>query len=340
MAPDKLTPNDPRVTHHTFTINNTRSYHYILASPSTNPRATVLLIHGFPDLGFGWRYQVPHLLSRGLRVIVPDALGYGHSSAPQDLASYSLKSMSSDMIALANHVLGSEEEPIILGGHDWGGALVWRLALWYPDRIRAVFSVCTPYSPPSKAYLSPEQVVQRLPNFTYQLQLIGPDVEAKIKGEEVTRQFFNGIFGGRTPDGGGILVPSKGIIFDRLDKVGKTPLLTPEEVEVYVREYQRNGMRGPLNWYRTRKINYEEELELIQKGRGRITPPSLFVLATKDAALPPAMSAGMEAHFDKLERKEVEASHWALVEAADEVNAHVGRWLEGLLGGNGFKSSI
>lgn len=340
MAPDKLTPNDPRVTHHTFTIDDTKSYHYILANPSGTPRATVLLIHGFPDLGFGWRYQVPHLLSLGLRVIVPDALGYGRSSAPQDLASYSLKSMSADMIALSDHVLGSEKEPIILGGHDWGGALVWRLALWYPERIRAVFSVCTPYGPPSKTYLSPEQVVQRLPNFTYQLQLIGPEVEEKIKGETVTRQFFNGIFGGRAADGGGILEVSKGVVFERLDSIGNATLLTPEEVEFYAQEYQRNGMRGPLNWYRTRKVNYDEELELIEKGRGKIAAPSLFVLATKDSALPPAMSAGMEAYFDKLERKEVVASHWALVEAAEEVNGHVGWWLEGVLGGTGFKASI
>ncbi|OIW33606.1 alpha/beta-hydrolase [Coniochaeta ligniaria NRRL 30616] len=339
MATDKLTFDDPRVTHNTFTISPTKTYHYILASPP-NPRATVLLIHGFPDLAFGWRYQVPHLLSLNLRVIVPDTLGYGRSSAPQDLASYSLKSMSADMIALASHVMGSEKQPLILGGHDWGGALVWRLALWYPSRVAAVFSVCTPYSPPDKAYLSPEQVVARLPNFTYQLQLIGPEVEAGIAGEAATRQFVNGMFGGRTPDGGAVFSTARGVIFDNLDKVGQSPLLSPEEVEVYVREYQKNGMRGPLNWYRTRKINYEEELELVERGRGRIAAPSLFVLATKDNALPPTMSAGMEAHFDRLERREVEATHWALVEAAAEVNGHVGRWLEGVLGGSGFKASI
>jgi pimeloyl-ACP methyl ester carboxylesterase len=339
MAPDKLTPNDPRVVHKTFTTND-RTYHYILARPSGTPKATVLLIHGWPDLALGWRYQVPYLTSLGLRVIVPDGLGFGRSSAPQDLSSYSLKSMSSDMIALVDHVLGSDKEPIVIGGHDWGGALVWRLALWYPERIRAVFSICTPYGPPTKTYLSPEQVVQRLPNFTYQLHLAGPEVEARIKGRDSTRQFVNGIYGGSGPNRERIMDVSKGILFENLPKVGRSPLFTPEEEEYYVSEYERTGLRGPLNWYRTRKVNYEEELELVQKDRVRITQPSLFVLATRDAALPPAMSAGMEAHFDDLERKEVATTHWAMIEAPEEVNGHIGQWLESVLGGKGIKANI
>ncbi|KAB5570504.1 Alpha/Beta hydrolase protein [Coniochaeta sp. 2T2.1] len=339
MAPDKLAPNDSRVARETFTTDG-KTYHYILANPSGTPRATILLVHGWPDLAFGWRYQVPYLTSLGLRVIVPDQLGYGQTSAPQDLESYSQKSCSKDMIALANHVLGSDKETIILGGHDWGGVLVWRMANWFPERIRAVFSVCTPYSPASKKYLSPEQVVELLPNFTYQLHFIGPEPEARIKGEEVTRQFFNGIFGGTTPEGKSVMDVTKGVIFENLDKVGPTPLMTPEELEVYVKAFAPNGMRGPFNWYRTRKINYEEELELVEQGRRKISVPSLFVLATKDAALPPWMSVGMEEHFDNLERAEVEANHWALVEKPDEVNAVIGKWLKGVLGSNSPKSSL
>lgn len=339
MAPEKLAPNDPRVTHTCFTTDS-KTYHYILANPRGIPRATILLVHGWPDLGLGWRYQVPFLTSLGLRVIVPDNLGYGRSSAPQGLASYSFKSMSTDMIGLVNHVLGSDKETVILGGHDWGGVLVWRLALWYPERVSAVFSVCTPYTPPNKTFLPLEQMVQRLPNFTYQLHLAGPEVEAKIVGKDATRSFINGMYLGRGPNGEAVLDVSRGALFENLPKVGRSPLFSPEEEEYYVAEYERTGLRGTLNWYRTRKINYEEELELVKKGRVKISQPSLFVVATKDKALPPAMSVGMEANFDKLERHEVEADHWALVEAAEEVNGHIGRWLEGVLGRHGLKASI
>lgn len=82
--PDKLVPNDPRVTHHTVTLNG-HKWHYLLGTPPS-PVGTILLVHGHPDLAFGWRYQVPHLLSLNLRVIVPDMLGYGDTDAPEDPA--------------------------------------------------------------------------------------------------------------------------------------------------------------------------------------------------------------------------------------------------------------
>lgn len=56
--------------------------------------------------------------------------------------------------------------------------------------------------------------------------------------------------------------------------------------------------------------------------------PLLFICATKDAALPPAMSAGMGKGLPQLTRKEVEAGHWVLWEKPAEVNQHIKDWLE------------
>lgn len=75
-----------------------------------------------PDLGMGWRYQVPYLLSLNLQVIVPDMLGYGRTSAPESHEEYTLKKMTAHMAAIVKE---NTPEPIILGGHDWGGLLVW-----------------------------------------------------------------------------------------------------------------------------------------------------------------------------------------------------------------------
>lgn len=43
--------------------------------PQRNPKATLLCIHGFPDLAYGWRYQIKPWAQAGYRVIVPDTLG-------------------------------------------------------------------------------------------------------------------------------------------------------------------------------------------------------------------------------------------------------------------------
>ena len=69
--------------------------------------------------------EVPALVSLGLRVIVPDMLGYGGTDAPEKLEEYSYKSVINDLVALVRHVLREaghkdpESEKIILGGHDW-----------------------------------------------------------------------------------------------------------------------------------------------------------------------------------------------------------------------------
>ena len=55
--------------------------------------------------------------------------------------------------------------------------------------------------------------------------------------------------------------------------------------------------------------------------------PVLFIAASKDMALPPAMSAGMDKFIPHLTRMEVNASHWAPVEKGEEVNIIVKAWL-------------
>ncbi|KAL2257964.1 hypothetical protein VTK26DRAFT_8906 [Humicola hyalothermophila] len=348
---DKLTPGDPRVQHRTFTIPGSsppRTYHYLLASPSSSssgpagprPVATALLVHGFPDLAFGWRYQVPFLLARGLRVIVPDMVGYGRTDAPRELGAYSYRSVVEDLRELVRRVLGEagegEGERIVLGGHDWGGAIAWRFALWYPEMLRCVFSVCTPYFAPSAAFVPREVLVEKLlPNFGYQLQLAGPDVEAAVVGRDRIRAFLSIMYAARASDGtGGLFSPAKGVRLDKVAEpgaVGESPLLSKEEMDFYVGEFERNGIRGPLNWYRTHEINFAEEGPLVEQGRNRVTMPALMIVASGDVALPPAMAAGMDKYCDNLVKREVKAGHWALWEAPVETNRHIGEFLDAIL---------
>ena len=62
--------------------------------------------------------------------------------------------------------------------------------------------------------------------------------------------------------------------------------------------------------------------------RNTIDIPFLFVEATKDAALPPALSEGMENKCTQMTRGSVATGHWALWEAPAEVNEYIRQWLE------------
>lgn len=338
MAPDKLTPTDDRVTHHTATVGPRKhTYHYLLGQPSngvSSPVATVLLVHGFPDLAFGWRYQVPFLQSLGLRVIVPDQLGYGRTDAPRDETEYGMKELSADLAELARLVIGSDHGgKIIIGGHDWGSSLVWRVAMWHPDLVEAVFGITVPFHavyPPPFYDLDVIIASGRLQNLRYHLQLRGPEVEEKIgKDPVMVRKFLTALYGGLTPEGEDGFTASDGLLFDKLDSLGPSPHLTDEELDFYVEEFCRNGVRGPLNWYRTRKVNFDDEVHLAADMKDfKFKMPAMLVMAERDKALPPAMADGVERFFENLTKKTVDASHWCLWQTADEINALIKEFIE------------
>lgn len=101
-----------------------------------------------------------------------------------------------------------------------------------------------------------------------------------------------------------------------------------------MKEFMRNGIHGPCNWYRTRKVNWEDEKDLPAERRKTIKQPTLYILATKDGILTREMSKGMERSIPNLTRGEVPGSHWALWHTPAEVNAIVKDWIEGVvLGG-------
>ncbi|KAJ3455421.1 hypothetical protein MRS44_014021 [Fusarium solani] len=309
MEFDKLEANDPRVTPDTASIRG-KTYHYLRADPETEPLATIFLIHGFPDLGFGWRYQIPHFASLGYQVVAPDMLGFGDTDAPDQPSQYALKSIAEDIKELANAIV--KDKRIILGGHDWGGAVVWRTAMWFPSLVQGVFSIGTPFTPPSSVFLS-------------------PDDAARSKGtKRRVRQFLNAMFGGTSPEGEVGFSVTEGVLFGNLPKLGQSRLISGDDLDHYTSKYFRKGeprLKGPLNWYRTRAHNYFDELQLLLKPI-KFSMPALFLAATRDEELPPSMSDGMDQYFEDLTRGEVEASHWALWESPAEVNKQVSAWLK------------
>ena len=100
-----------------------------------------------------------------------------------------------------------------------------------------------------------------------------------------------------------------------------------------MKEFTRNGVNGPCNWYRTRKLNYEDDLQLSAASKAGLQQPVLFVQALLDSVLRPEMSKGMEKAIPNLTRGEVQASHWALWHTPKETNELIKSWIEGVVFG-------
>ncbi|EEH35520.1 epoxide hydrolase [Paracoccidioides lutzii Pb01] len=328
---DKISVNgDSRVRHCTAVLNGT-TYGYLLSLPEGGQyKSTVFLIHGFPDLSMGWRYQIPALTKMGLRVVAPDCMGYGRTDAPEFseeiAARYGLKQCADDMKELARQ-LGSSQ--IILGGHDWGGFAVYRIALYHPGFVTHLFSICTPYNPPSSNFIPLETIVKtKVPYFGYQLQFVSGDLEKVIRSKSDIRQFLLSMYGGRTSTGEFGFDVFKGVLLDKFQHLQNSKVISEEELNYYVNEWARHGIHGPLNWYRTREQNYRDELGLL--GRP-LDIPVLFILATQDQALRPALSRNMSKYVPNLTTEEVKAGHWAHWQVPGECNEAIRRWMEGVV---------
>lgn len=89
----------------------------------------VVLLHGFPETSFAWRFQIPPLASR-YHVIAPDLRGYGETDKPA--SGYDKRTMANDIVGLLTE-LGIER--IALVGHDRGARVATRLVKDHPDLV-------------------------------------------------------------------------------------------------------------------------------------------------------------------------------------------------------------
>ncbi|KAF9978482.1 hypothetical protein BGZ73_002147 [Actinomortierella ambigua] len=129
-------------------------YHYVEEGPQGGE--PLLLVHGFPDLWYGWRHQIRFLAQRGFRVYAIDTLGYGQTDSPSAVEHYTLKNLASHLVAFIDHL---QLDKVTLLGHD---------------------CVSTPYLPPNTTHDTLEKVVAETPEFAYQLTFAKHETTAKM----------------------------------------------------------------------------------------------------------------------------------------------------------------
>lgn len=108
----------------------------------------VLLLHGFPQNWYAWRYQIPELAGAGYHVVAPDMRGYGDTTAPPERESYSILHTVGDVVGLVA-ALGASRAVVV--GHDWGANVAWNAALLRPDLFVAVAALSVPFRPRTPA---------------------------------------------------------------------------------------------------------------------------------------------------------------------------------------------
>lgn len=158
---------------------------------------------------------------------------------------------------------------------------MWRFALFYPERIIALASVCIPYDPPRAEWMSLDDAQKINARLNYQIYFCTDKAEKEI--DENLDLFMKTMYldpsnpTERLPVNVFKLASRTRSYFEGLDpNMKKTAMFTEAEYNEYLRTWKEDmkGFNGALQFYRTRREDWEAERAIM--GRG-IDVPALFV---------------------------------------------------------------
>jgi pimeloyl-ACP methyl ester carboxylesterase len=289
----------------------------------------VVLLHGFPELAYSWRHQLPALAEAGYRAIAPDMRGYGRSSRPDAITDYDLEHLCGDVIGLLDE-LGIDRAVVV--GHDWGSMVAWGLAVRAPDRLHGVVGMSVPFIPrPSRPPVANFDA-QHPDTFFYISYFQQPGVADTDLGRDpamtVTRVML-ALSAGVADSGFLGAADGRGFV-ERLPDVGALPAwITQDELDVYIAEFTRTGFTGGINWYRNMDRNWERSAHLADV---QVEVPALFVAGADDPVILAWSPDRMEGWLrDPRGTVIVDgAGHWVQQEKPAEVNAALVEFLGGL----------
>ena len=300
------------------------------AGPADGP--VVVLCHGFPELAYSWRHQLPALAAAGYHVLAPDQRGYGGSSRPAAIIDYDIAHLDDDLLGLLDHA-GAERAVFV--GHDWGAPVVWTLAQRTPERVAGVVGMSVPFVP--RAPMPPTQLMRQLLGdaFFYILYFQEPGVaDAELDGDpaRMMRRMMAGLSADTSPTNlAALLEPNDGRGFvDRLPEPTALPAwLSQAELDHYVESFTRTGFTGGINWYRNLDRNWSLTEDLAST---KVEMPAAFLVGAHDPVIhmtPPSIMDGWVTDL----RHNVTvpgAGHWVQQEKPDEVNVVLLDFLAGL----------
>lgn len=257
----------------------------------------IIFLHGFPDFWYGWRKQIPYFVARGYRVIVPDQRGYNVSDKPEAVRDYQADLLAEDIAHLIDVL---DYERVHLVGHDWGGAVAWRFAEVYPDKLKRLIILNVPHPIVMKQALQSGNISQWLRSWYmgfFQL----PFLPETLVGWDDYQGF------------------SQQIQQDALPQS-----FTDEDLGHYRRAWsQPHALRSMIHWYRALTVPSRKH-----RTRGSITTPTLLLWGEKDTHL------GKELAHPSIERcidGELvffpNATHWIQLDAADSVNEEIAAFI-------------
>jgi pimeloyl-ACP methyl ester carboxylesterase len=281
----------PQVDHLSLNANGLRFY-AAASGPADAP--LVLLLHGFPELSYGWRHQLGPLAASGLRVVAPDQRGYGYSDKPPGREAYRIDTLARDVTGIAR-ALGRERFSIV--GHDWGGIVAWHVASRHGGHVDRLAILNAPH-------------LQAARRFAWRSPL------------QVLKSAYVGFFQWPALPELALGAADHALLAAALRRSSRAGTFGETELAVYRQAWsQPQALTSMLNWYRALGL-----ADMTQAAR--VSAPTLVLWGDRDSALEPGLA---EESALLCEHAEVvhfpQATHWLQHEEPEQVNRRLIQFL-------------
>jgi epoxide hydrolase 4 len=261
-----------------------------------------ILLHGFPELNFSWRHQMPLLADKGYRVWAPNMRGYGASSKPAGVEAYRIDTLIEDVAALID--LAKADAPtkeVTLIAHDWGAIVSWMFAIRQLRPIDRLVIMNVPHPKCAEREIRTwRQKKKSWYIFFFQLPWLPERLLLRSDAEPI-RNIFAG-------------------------SATHKHLFPRDQMDIYARAAQRPGaMTAMLNYYRA----LVRIPDMRNVGHAMVDVPTLVIWGENDLALDIHLLDGMEQWVPNLTLHRLPGiSHWVQQDAPDAVNRLLGDWLQ------------
>ncbi|MEE3278490.1 MAG: alpha/beta hydrolase [Pseudomonadota bacterium] len=303
----------------------------------------MVFVHGWPELSYSWRHQLPAMARLGFHAVAPDLRGYGHSSNYSSHDDFAQENVVADMLRLAD-ALGSDTAVWV--GHDWGSPTVWNIASHHPDRCRAVASLCVPYATLEYGVDRVIELVDRnvypvdeypVGQWDYQLYYQECFEQAQATMEADIESTLKALFRAGNAEAVGqpamtALIRASGGWFGGVDRAPDLPLdprvISVNDLAVYSEALRGSGFFGANSYYMNHEVNTAYAKTALDAGL--LSMPALFIAARYDSvceSVDSPLTRPMRAKCSNLTERIVDSGHWMAQECPGAVNDILETWL-------------
>src|SRR5438270_6495367 len=256
----------------------------------------VVLLHGFPEFWYSWRYQIPFLAEHGYTVVAPDLRGYNDTDKPR--TGYDVPTLLRDIAGL---IKGLGQEKAVIVGHDWGGVLAWAFAISYQQMTERLIVMNAPHPQAmQRAFRTLKQLRKSWYIFAFQLPWLPENALLRNNAYEIGRML-------------------KGAAVQK-------SAFPNEVLATYQEAMSKPGaMTAALNYYR----------QLIRhplrsaKNYASIGVPTLLIWGEQDIALGIELTYGLEQWVPNIQVKRLpDSGHWVQQEQPEKVNQLILEFLQ------------